>query len=57
MCVYVYINHFAAIIVNRLHLNKNILENKQYLKVEKRKTHNSIENGVRDMNEHVHEKM
>jgi len=43
MCVYVYINHFAAIIVNRLHLNKNILENKQYLKVEKQKNNNSID--------------
>ena len=49
----------AAIIVNWLYFNKYILENKQYLKVEKQKINKiySIENGVRDINEQVQEKV
>ena len=40
----------AIIIINQLYFNKNILANKQYLKVEKEKTNNLIESGVRDKN-------
>ena len=44
------LNCLAIIIVNQLFFSKNILANKQYLKVEKEKTNNLIESGVRDKN-------
>ena len=44
------VNGLAIIIINQLYFNKNILANKQYLKVEKEKTNNLIESGVRDKN-------
>ena len=44
------LNCLAIIIGNQLYFNKNILANKQYLKVEKQRTNDLIENGVRDKN-------